>query len=138
MRLDLSQVMASLVGDPICKKCPELAVKVNQDGAKRMIDTLDSLGVKRFVFTSTCSNYGIHNPSMLATETSDLNPQSLYAKTKIEVEKHLLAASASADFTGTVLRMATHLRRYPGVLPPPPRPLLGQVQPDINQGVFAA
>lgn len=100
-------LLASLVGDPICKKYPELAVKVNQDGAKRMIDSLDSLGVKRFVFTSTCSNYGIHDPSTLATETSDLNPQSLYAKTKIEVEKHLLAASAKADFTGTVLRIAT-------------------------------
>ena len=100
-------LLASLVGDPICKKYPELAVKVNQDGAKRMIDSLDSLGVKRFVFTSTCSNYGIHDPSTLATETSDLNPQSLYAKTKIEVEKHLLAASANADFTGTVLRIAT-------------------------------
>lgn len=100
-------LLASLVGDPICKKYPELAVKVNQDGAKRMIDSLDSLGVKRFVFTSTCSNYGIHDPSTLATETSELNPQSLYAKTKIEVEKHLLAASASAGFTGTVLRIAT-------------------------------
>lgn len=100
-------LLASLVGDPICKKYPELAVKVNQDGAKNMIDALDALGVQRFVFTSTCSNYGIHDPSTLATETSDLNPQSLYAKTKIDVEKHLLAASKGSKFTGTVLRIAT-------------------------------
>ena len=76
-------LLASLVGDPICKKYPELAVKVNQDGAKAIIDSLDDLGVQRFVFTSTCSNYGIHDPSSLATETSELNPQSLYATTKI-------------------------------------------------------
>lgn len=100
-------LLASLVGDPICKKYPELAVKVNQDGAKRIIDSLDALGVQRFVFTSTCSNYGIHDPSSLATETSDLNPQSLYAKTKIDVEKHLLGASAQSAFAGTVLRIAT-------------------------------
>lgn len=100
-------LLASLVGDPICKKYPELAVKVNQDGAKDIIDSLDELGVQRFVFTSTCSNYGIHDPSTLATETSDLNPLSLYARTKVDVEQHLLAASKSSTFTGTVLRIAT-------------------------------
>jgi nucleoside-diphosphate-sugar epimerase len=100
-------LLASLVGDPICKKYPELAVRVNQDGARSIIDSLDELGVQRFVFTSTCSNYGIHDPSTLATETSDLNPQSLYAKTKINVENHLLATSKGSKFTGTVLRIAT-------------------------------
>jgi len=100
-------LLASLVGDPICKKYPELAVKINQDGAKAIIDSLDELGVQRFVFTSTCSNYGIHDPSMLATETSELHPQSLYAETKIAVEQHLLDVSKGSRFTGTVLRIAT-------------------------------
>ena len=100
-------LLASLVGDPICKKYPELALKVNQDGARRLIDGLDTLGVRRFVFTSTCSNYGIHDPTALATEESALNPQSLYARTKIDVEKHLLGATEGSAFTGTVLRIAT-------------------------------
>ena len=100
-------LLASLVGDPICKKNPELAVKVNQTGAQRIIDSLDALGIGRFVFTSTCSNYGIHDSGSLATETSALNPQSLYAETKIQVEKHLLERSKSSKACGTVLRIST-------------------------------
>lgn len=100
-------LLASLVGDPICKKYPDIAVKVNQAGAQHIIDTLDSLGVGRFVFTSTCSNYGIHDSSTLATETSALNPQSLYAQTKIEVEQHLIERSRTSKACGTVLRIST-------------------------------
>lgn len=100
-------LLASLVGDPICKKYPDLARRVNQESALRIIDSLDALGIRRFVFTSTCSNYGIHDPATLASETADLNPQSLYAETKISVEQHLLAASSSAQCSGTVLRVAT-------------------------------
>ena len=86
-------LLASLVGDPICKTYPELAVEINEDGAKGIIDRLDEFGVGRFVFTSTCSNYGIHTSDRLATEESELNPQSLYARTKIAVEEYLLAPS---------------------------------------------
>lgn len=100
-------LLASLVGDPICKKYPDLARRVNQDSALRIIDSLDKMAVKRFVFTSTCSNYGIHDPATLASESAVLNPQSLYAETKIRVENHLLAASKSSVCTGTVLRVST-------------------------------
>ena len=100
-------LLASLVGDPVCKKYPELARDVNEDGAKRVIDKLDALGVQRFVFTSTCSNYGIHESSDLATEKSPLNPQSLYAETKIAVEDYLLGPGREAETCSTVLRIAT-------------------------------
>jgi nucleoside-diphosphate-sugar epimerase len=100
-------LLASLVGDPICKKYPDFARAVNVDGTKQIIDSLDSLGVERFVFTSTCSNYGIHTSDSLATEESELNPQSLYARTKIEIEEHLLGGGAPSDTTATVLRIAT-------------------------------
>jgi len=100
-------LLASLVGDPVCKKYPELAQEVNVDGAKSIIDSLDELGVERFVFTSTCSNYGIHDPSSLAAEDSVLNPQSLYARTKIDVEQYLLERAKRMDCSATVLRIAT-------------------------------
>lgn len=100
-------MLASLVGDPVCKKYPELAQQVNADATKAIIDSLDGLGVGRFVFTSTCSNYGIHDSASLADEESELNPQSLYARTKIEVEEHLLKQSAHTDASMTVLRIAT-------------------------------
>jgi nucleoside-diphosphate-sugar epimerase len=100
-------LLASLVGDPICAKYPELARQVNADGAIGIVDALDDLGVRRFVFTSTCSNYGIQDPDRPADEDSELNPQSLYARTKIEVERHLLARAATLRPVATVLRIAT-------------------------------
>ena len=100
-------LLASLVGDPICKAYPELAREVNEDGAKAVIDRLDEFGVGRFVFTSTCSNYGIHTSSRLATEDSELNPQSLYARTKIAIEEYLLGRAGELASSATVLRIAT-------------------------------
>lgn len=100
-------LLASLVGDPVCQKYPELAQQVNSDSAKRIIDSLDDLGIKRFVFTSTCSNYGIHDSATLADEYSDLNPQSHYARTKIDVEEHLLKHARTSETVSTVLRIAT-------------------------------
>lgn len=100
-------LLAALVGDPICAKYPELARQVNAGGAIGIVDALDTLGVRRFVFTSTCSNYGIHDPDDLADEDSELNPQSIYARTKIAVERHLLGRAATMEAAGTVLRIAT-------------------------------
>lgn len=105
--VDSVVLLASLVGDPVCKKYPELARQVNSDGAKRIVDSLDDLGVQRFVFTSTCSNYGIHDPATPADENSELNPQSLYAETKIDVERHLLDRARGSEAVSTVLRIST-------------------------------
>jgi nucleoside-diphosphate-sugar epimerase len=100
-------LLASLVGDPICKAYPELAHDINENGAKRIIDHLDDVGIRRFVFTSTCSNYGIHESSQLATEQSALNPQSLYARTKIAVEQYVLDRASELACATTILRIAT-------------------------------
>ena len=43
----------------------------------------------KFIFASTCSNYGISDPNIFASENSKLNPVSLYAETKIDCEKYL-------------------------------------------------
>jgi nucleoside-diphosphate-sugar epimerase len=100
-------LLAALVGDPICAKYPELAWKVNADGAIGLVDVLEELGVRRLVFTSTCSNYGIHDPDRLADEDSEVNPQSLYARSKIAVERHLLGRAATLRAAATILRIAT-------------------------------
>lgn len=100
-------LLASLVGDPICKKYPDLAVRTNETAPLALLESLDSLGAERFVFLSTCSNYGLLPEHVLATEESELNPQSLYARTKIRVEQELLRRAASAAFAGTILRLAT-------------------------------
>ena len=59
----------------------------------------------RFIFASTCSNYGIIDPDKPATETNELNPVSLYAETKIDCEKYIL--SLFRQFHPTSLRFGT-------------------------------
>ena len=100
-------LLGSLVGDPICKRYPELAVKVNRDASRQLIDIMGDRGVQRFAFASTCSNYGIHDASEFATEDSDLNPQSIYAETKIAVERYILENIAKIPYSPTILRFAT-------------------------------
>jgi nucleoside-diphosphate-sugar epimerase len=100
-------LLAALVGDPVSKRYPELTREVNVDGAKRVFQALDGRGIERFVFTSTCSNYGLRESSEPATEESDLSPVSLYAETKVEFEKFILDNAGGVDFCPTVLRIST-------------------------------
>jgi nucleoside-diphosphate-sugar epimerase len=101
-------LMAALVGDPICKKYPDLAKKTNEDYPKKLVNTLKGRGISRFVFTSTCSNYGLRDLNDApADEESDLNPQSLYAVTKIATEKYILENLDKLDYSPTILRLST-------------------------------
>jgi nucleoside-diphosphate-sugar epimerase len=100
-------LLAALVGDPICRKYPDLARRVNDDGAKRLFDALAGRGIDRFVFTSTCSNYGLRETAEPATEESELAPLSLYAETKVEFERFVLEREPEWDLCPTLLRIAT-------------------------------
>jgi nucleoside-diphosphate-sugar epimerase len=100
-------LLAALVGDPLCKRYPELARSVNVEGSSELLASLGSRGLDRFVFTSTCSNYGLRETAEPATEEAGLAPLSLYAETKVELERRILDAAASIDFCPTVLRVAT-------------------------------
>ena len=52
------------------------------------------MGIKKFVFASTCSNYGkMDDPNKFVDEESELKPISLYAETKVDFEKYLLSGS---------------------------------------------
>jgi nucleoside-diphosphate-sugar epimerase len=99
-------LLAALVGDPICKKYPGLARKVNLEYAKNLYERLKSKSIDRFIFTSTCSNYGLRNDTP-ADEESKLNPLSLYAETKVEFEKYILDNLKNIDYSPTILRLAT-------------------------------
>jgi len=100
-------LLAALVGDPVCKRNPELARATNLDGARGLIAAASEAGVGRFVFASTCSNYGLIEGDRLATEADGLNPLSLYAETKVEMERELLEHLQGPSFAPTVLRIAT-------------------------------
>jgi len=103
--------LAAIVGDPACARQPTLAREVNFDASLQLFDLSRSHGVKRFVFASSCSNYGkMMGPSDYLTEDAELRPMSLYAETKVAVERVLLNTSnAPADNKPavTVLRFAT-------------------------------
>lgn len=100
--------LAAIVGDPACAKQPELARKTNLDSSKTLYDKANEMGVERFAFASTCSNYGkMDDPSQFVHEGSNLAPVSLYAETKVEFEKFLLGKDKSNVCKPTCLRFST-------------------------------
>jgi nucleoside-diphosphate-sugar epimerase len=100
-------MLASLVGDPISRKYSSLARSVNLLGTTALFDALAGRGLRRFVFTSTCSNYGMWEGKEPATEEAPLKPLSVYAETKVAFEQEVLARSGCVDFEPVILRLAT-------------------------------
>ena len=99
--------LAAIVGDPACARDPEAARAINERASLQLIRSAQTAGASRFVFASTCSNYGrMADTSLLASEEHELRPLSLYAETKVAVERELLQHRASTMAT-TVLRFAT-------------------------------
>lgn len=106
---DVSEIvhLAAIVGDPACSREPDVARGVNVDATRRLLDLAQELGAERFLFSSTCSNYGkMAAGDAVATEEWELSPVSLYAETKVEAELETLSR-ASPDFTAACLRLAT-------------------------------
>lgn len=100
--------LAAIVGDPACAKSPELARETNLEGSKMFYEVANAAGVERFVFASTCSNYGkMDNPDSFVNEQSNLSPVSLYAETKVAFEKFLLAQDKNSAAKPTCLRFST-------------------------------
>ena len=100
--------LASIVGDPACQKEPQLAKETNLDASKYLLAAARNNKAQRFVFASTCSNYGkMLDPNGSVDEDSPLRPVSLYAQLKVEFENHMLNADYPEDFTVVGLRFAT-------------------------------
>ena len=84
--------LAAIVGFPACQAVgKQVAWRYNVDATKLVFGQAVDLGVERFVFASTYSNYGLSPDGQPVTEESPLNPQSLYAETKIAAEEFLLS-----------------------------------------------
>jgi nucleoside-diphosphate-sugar epimerase len=100
--------LAAIVGDPACSRQPEIARSVNLDASLALIEESRRAGVERFVFASTCSNYGrMKDSTQSLDEDSELQPISLYAETKVAVEKHLLQSGQDSRWIPTPLRFST-------------------------------
>ena len=99
--------LAAIVGDPACALEPELALAVNIDGTHALATDAERLGVKRFVFASTCSTYGsVPDPDVAVDESGVLVPVSLYARQKAELERWLLDRN-HGPLAPIILRFAT-------------------------------
>ena len=99
--------LAAVVGDPACAREPEHARDVNLNATTRLLELAEETGVERFLFASTCSNYGkLVNGNELASEDWELRPLSLYAETKVAAELATIGRGRPG-FSTTCLRLAT-------------------------------
>ena len=96
--------LGGLVGDPACAVDPDFTRHANIIATRMAKEVAQSLGVRRFVFASSCSVYGASDQVM--RENDSPNPVSLYARTKVESERELLR-TVRDDFFVTILRFAT-------------------------------
>ncbi len=98
--------LAAIVGDPACRVEPGLAAQTNRDASILLFETARTKGIRRFIFASTCSNYGrMAESDGWVDETSALKPVSHYARLKVEFEKYLL--EQDSRMSATILRFAT-------------------------------
>jgi nucleoside-diphosphate-sugar epimerase len=100
-------LLAGLVGDPITKKYPEESAKINDHGVKNVIDLCSKCDTEKFIFISTCSNYGLIENDELVDETHPLSPLSQYAISKVNAERYILSLKDKTDMSPTILRFAT-------------------------------
>ena len=106
--IDAIAHLAAIVGDPACKKYSEEANQTNWNGSVALFEAAEKAGVKRFVFASTCSNYGkMPDPDSFVVETSQLNPVSLYAELKVKFEKYIMEQRKDSNMCSTALRFST-------------------------------
>lgn len=101
--------LAAIVGDPACAKNKKLAYEVNLNGSLNLLECSIKYGVRRFIFASTCSNYGkMSKEDNYVDENYPLAPVSLYAELKVKVENIILhEIEKKYDFCPTCLRFAT-------------------------------
>ena len=88
--------MAELSNDPIGQLAPNITYDINHKASVRLAELARKAGVKRFVYMSSCSVYGVAE-SDYVDETSPVNPQTAYAicKTRVERDVKPLATDSS-------------------------------------------
>jgi nucleoside-diphosphate-sugar epimerase len=97
--------LAELSNDPLGQLLPDVTREVNHRGSVRVASLAKAAGVRRFVYASSCSVYGIAEEDVV-TEENAVNPQTAYAVCKSLVERDV-GALANDEFSPTFLRFAT-------------------------------
>ncbi|MCG8537634.1 MAG: SDR family oxidoreductase [Pseudomonadales bacterium] len=97
--------LAALSNDPLGDINADLTYDINHKASVRIAEMAKEVGVKRFLFASSCSMYGKAGEDVL-DETAEFNPVTPYAKSKVYVERDV-APMASDGFSPVFLRNAT-------------------------------
>jgi nucleoside-diphosphate-sugar epimerase len=97
--------LAAISNDPMGNTFEEVTLDINYRGTIDLAKMAKNVGVKAFVFASSCSMYGFAEDGS-RTEKSPLNPLTAYAKSKVFAERDL-EALASDKFKVTSLRFST-------------------------------
>jgi nucleoside-diphosphate-sugar epimerase len=97
--------LAALSNDPLGDLNPELTYEINHVASVRLARLAKEIGVKRFIFSSSCSNYGAAGENWL-NEESEFNPVTPYGISKVRAEQDI-AKLADATFSPTFSRSAT-------------------------------
>ena len=97
--------LAGLSNDPLGDFNPKLTVDINEKGSLRLAKAAKEAGVERFLFASSCSNYGAGGSDFL-TEEAPFNPVTPYGLSKVRVEEGL-QKMADDTFSPTYLRAST-------------------------------
>ncbi len=97
--------MAELSNDPTGQLAPNITYEINHLGSVRLANLAKTMGVRRFIYMSSCSVYGVATEGDV-TEASSINPQTAYADCKTLVERDVKLL-ADDDFSPTFMRNAT-------------------------------
>jgi nucleoside-diphosphate-sugar epimerase len=97
--------MAELSNDPAGQLAPQITYEINHQGSVRLAELAKLAGVKRFVYMSSCSVYGVADQDFV-DEESPVSPQTAYAECKTLVERDVRLL-ADAQFSPTFMRNAT-------------------------------
>jgi nucleoside-diphosphate-sugar epimerase len=97
--------MAELSNDPTGQLSPNITYDINHKGSVRLAELARAAGLRRFVYMSSCSVYGVATGGFV-TEESPVNPQTAYAICKTLVERDV-GKMAGDDFAPTFMRNAT-------------------------------
>lgn len=97
--------LAGISNDPMGKTFQDVTMDINHKASITLAKKAKDMGVKTFVFASSCSMYGAAG-DQAKTEDSELNPLTAYAKSKVYTERDL-EPLAGNSFKVTCLRFAT-------------------------------